>query len=165
MKEEAGPGKDVLKSAVRFRDKSLKFNVLLLITAIPKTWIVSSVVISSAGDMKNIIELGKELVTYLNEPKRTLQVKMAKVNSPLKGVPSVMAERDKVDTDEEFIDKVIGNPVHTDTTVRRFLMDQKKFEMGMARDTWKDYKFKMKRIKLSPVVPLEGDFTIPFKHC
>ena len=48
-----------------------------------------------------------------------------------------MSEREMVNSDEEFDDRIVGNPIHAYKTVKRFAVDLKKIEQDLQQDDWK----------------------------
>ena len=42
-----------------------------------------------------------------------------------------------VNSDEEFDDRIVGNPIHAYKTVKRFAVDLKKIEQDLQQDDWK----------------------------
>ena len=48
----------------------------------------------------------------------------------------MLSERSKVNTDEEFLDRVIGNPIHAYKMMKRFSVDWSKMEKHLEEDHW-----------------------------
>ena len=49
----------------------------------------------------------------------------------------VMSERAMVNSDDEFDERIVGNPIHAYKTVKRFAIDLKKIEQDLQQDDWK----------------------------
>ena len=68
-----------------------------------------------------------------------------------------MAERESVQNEREFNERVVGNPIHAYKAVKRFVVDWRQIEKDLAKDDWKDTNFKLKKRRLGSVVPREDD--------
>ena len=47
-----------------------------------------------------------------------------------------MAERKAVNNEKEFLDRVVGNPIHAYKMMKRFSVDWNKIEQDLKKDDW-----------------------------
>eukprot|EP00096_Caligus_rogercresseyi_P014378 TRINITY_DN6888_c0_g1_i4.p1 TRINITY_DN6888_c0_g1~~TRINITY_DN6888_c0_g1_i4.p1 ORF type:complete len:543 (-),score=113.79 TRINITY_DN6888_c0_g1_i4:996-2501(-) len=108
--------------------------------------------------MKRIFLLEKELTWLLAEYSQRLKDKLNKIQEYLLEVESSLSDKSESDkSDEEYFERISGNPIHAYKLVKRFSVDWKRLEPEVMEDDWSELELKITKKKLSTIIPKERD--------
>eukprot|EP00095_Tigriopus_kingsejongensis_P007522 snap_masked-scaffold103_size370364-processed-gene-2.2 protein:Tk07522 transcript:snap_masked-scaffold103_size370364-processed-gene-2.2-mRNA-1 annotation:"hypothetical protein DAPPUDRAFT_22132" len=121
------------------------------------SWRAQAEVYSSASDMKTVFGIETDLVDILDKYAKKLESKLERINNYMSEYNGLMEEKRSEDSDEEFMEKIIGNPIHAYKLMKRFSVDWKKIEEDLQGDEWAETQFSVRRKRLRSVFPRDED--------
>lgn len=114
-------------------------------------------VFSSASDMQMVFSIERDIVDILSQYSKDLENKLNRIQSYLEEVNILESERQPEESDDAFMERIAGNPIHAYKLMKRFSVDWKKIEEDLKNNDWTETEFALKRKRLSPVTPREDD--------
>eukprot|EP00094_Tigriopus_californicus_P009767 TCALIF_09416-PA protein Name:"Similar to P4HA2 Prolyl 4-hydroxylase subunit alpha-2 (Gallus gallus)" AED:0.25 eAED:0.25 QI:0/0.66/0.5/1/1/1/10/0/816 len=93
-------------------------------------------VFSSASDMQMVFAVERDIVDILSQYSKDLETKLNRIQSYLEEVNILESERLPQESDDRFLERMAGNPIHAYKLMKRFSVDWKKIEDDLKNSNW-----------------------------
>ncbi|XP_046647216.1 prolyl 4-hydroxylase subunit alpha-2-like [Daphnia pulicaria] len=113
------------------------FLIITTLLVILGTRPVSGDMFSASADLANTFRLEQKVVNVLGELVAQTEAKLSIIRHYLEDYQSVVEE--KAASEEEFIERVAGNPIHAYRLMKRLYFDWQTVEKEIKADNWRTY--------------------------
>ncbi|EFX74258.1 hypothetical protein DAPPUDRAFT_22132, partial [Daphnia pulex] len=122
---------------------------------------VSGDMFSASADLANTFRLEQKVVNVLGELVAQTEAKLSIIRHYLEDYQSVVEE--KASSEEEFIERVAGNPIHAYRLMKRLYFDWQTVEKEIKADNWRSIfafiiTLILERVRMGAKFPKEEDF-------
>ncbi|XP_046438574.1 prolyl 4-hydroxylase subunit alpha-2-like isoform X3 [Daphnia pulex] len=117
---------------------------------------VSGDMFSASADLANTFRLEQKVVNVLGELVAQTEAKLSIIRHYLEDYQSVVEE--KAASEEEFIERVAGNPIHAYRLMKRLYFDWQTVEKEIKADNWRNALRQLERVRMGAKFPKEEDF-------
>jgi len=136
--------------------KPLKTLETLLSVSVLCVFCVDAEVFTASSDLTGAFQLELQIVDVLTRFAAQAQAKLDTIHRYLEEYESVVAE--KVTNEEEFMERVAGNPVHAYRLMKRLTVDWKEIQHHMRNDDWQYAVRNLEHIGMRSNFPNDEDF-------
>ena len=122
-------------------------------------------VFSSVDDMKSVFQLERNIVMELLNLAEKFRAKLNKIQRYIRDFEKSLIDRDSdaVESEAEYIERIVGNPVHAFNLIRRFTVDIPNIEKDLKEDDWKGEKIII--VKIMKLCNLVSKITSNYHPC
>merc|ERR1719410_1425853 len=105
--------------------------------------------------MKSVFQLERNIVMELLNLAEKFRTKLNKIQRYVKDFEKSLVDRDSdvVESEAEYLERIVGNPVHAFNLIRRFTVDIPNIEKDLKEDDWKESSRVIQRLRLGSAVP------------
>ncbi|XP_057374183.1 prolyl 4-hydroxylase subunit alpha-1-like isoform X2 [Daphnia carinata] len=111
---------------------------------------------SASADLANTFRLEQQVVNVLGELVAQTEAKLGIIRQYLKDYESVVEE--KAASEEEFMERVAGNPIHAYRLMKRLYFDWQTVEKEIKTDNWRNALRRLEQVRMGAKFPKEEDF-------